>query len=166
MANMTPRGRYLKGLDLEQEGMTAAQIALELGFKSVSAWYSFKSYHTKKAADFVARAAGKPDEPKPNPIVEEVNKARQAKETAAMPGASSAHRHTEVWTDPVKIIFDKPKPKLQRVVQVSAQGESCSYKLIGDVISINRLGQHRASLSLTINEYMTMTEEVKELLKP
>ena len=105
-----------------------------------------------------------PDHPVPNALVEEVNRKRESYQ-----GFSEATRNLALATkaaasEPAQIIPEKPK--LKRTVQISAQGETLSYRLTDDVISINRLGQHRASLSVSISEYMTMVEEIKELLKP
>ena len=57
MSNMTGLGRYQKGLDLEKEGLTGAQIAAKLGYSNVQAWYDAKQYYGKKQAEFNARAA-------------------------------------------------------------------------------------------------------------
>ena len=154
MPNMTGLGKYRKGLDLEQEGLTAKEIAAQLGYKDVQTWYAAKSYYSKRNAAFAARAAGKPDEPKPNPIVEAVNQKREP---------SWAHDYN---AGTHMMATDRPKPRLQRTVQVSAQGEALNYRLVDNMICIRRPEQNSASLSITIHEFLTMIEEVKELLQP
>lgn len=162
MPNMTGLGKYQKGMELEEQGLAGKEVAAQLGYKDVQSWYAAKSYYAKRNANFAARAAGVPDTPKPNTLVEEINRKRES-----YLGFSEATRKlalaTKAEAAPENVI---DKPRLQRTVQVSAEGETLRYRLIGELISIYRSGQHRASLSITVTECLTMIEEVKELLRP
>lgn len=162
MPNMTGLGKYRKGMELEEQGLAGKEVAVQLGYKDVQSWYAAKSYYAKRNADFTARAAGAPDTPTPNALVEDVNRKRDN-----YLGFSEATRNLALATRAEAAPESAPeKPKIRRTIQVNAEGETLRYRLIGELISIYRSGQHRASLSITVNECLTMIEEVKELLRP
>ena len=85
MSNMTGLGRYQKGLELEKEGLTGAQIAAKLGYSNVQAWYDAKQYYGKKQEAFNARAAetGSKTLPKQEVVSGELGKATSSGADAA-----------------------------------------------------------------------------------
>lgn len=167
MSNMTGLGRYQKGLELEKEGLSGAQIAEKLGYNNVQAWYDAKQYYGKKQAAFNARAAETgsktaanlelepaiTETPEPTPKLQQ----KQQFAPAAIPAEKEAYVN-----DPV----DEPTtPKLKMEIQITAEGHALRYRLNNTQLIINRHNNRHNNLVLSIGEALAMLEEIKELLK-
>ena len=167
MSNMTGLGRYQKGLELEKEGLSGAQIATKLGYSNVQAWYDAKQYYGKKQAEFNARAAETASktatnlelEPAITETPEPTPKLQQKPQFA--PAAVLAEKEAYV-NDPV----DEPTtPKLKMEIQITAEGHALRYRLNNTQLIINRHNARHNNLVLSIEEVLTMLEELRELLK-
>ena len=166
MSNMTGLGKYQKGLELEKEGLTGAQIAAKLGYKNIQAWYDAKQYYGKKQAEFNARAAETSAKTAPKlemePVITETPEPtpklpqKQQFAPAAIP-AKEAYVN-----DPV----DEPTtPKLKMEIQITAEGKALRYRLNNTHLIINKHNARHNNLVLSISEVLTMLEELRELLK-
>ena len=167
MHNMTGPGRYQKGLELEKERLTGAQIAAKLGYKNIQAWYDAKQYYGKKQAEFNARAAETASktatnlelEPAITETPEPTPKLQQKQQFA--PAAIQTEKEAYV-NDPV----DEPTtPKLKMEIQITAEGKALRYRLNNTQLIINKHNARHNNLVLSIEEALAMLEEVKELLK-
>ena len=162
MSNMTGLGRYQKGLELEKEGLSGTQIAEKLGYNNVQAWYDAKQYYGKKQAEFNARAAETSAKTMPtkevDPVITETPKPTpklQQKQQFA-PAA--------VAVDTDKVVL-QGSPKLKMEIQITAEGKALRYRLNNTHLIINKHNARHNNLVLSIEEVLTMLEELKELLK-
>lgn len=81
---MTGLSKYKKGLELEAEGFSGAEIAEKLGYHNTQAWYDAKNYYSKKQAAFNARAKGEAAQ-MPEPLPREEKPELPAEEEAPRP---------------------------------------------------------------------------------
>ena len=168
MSNMTGLGKYQKGLELEKEGLSALQIATKLGYKDAQAWHAAKNYYGKKMEAFNARAAETSAKTLPKPEVEPViaktpeptPKLQQKQQFAP----AAVAKPTEYMNDPVDEPMHKA-PKLKMEIQITAEGKALRYRLNNTQLIINKHNARHNNLVLSIEEVLTMLEELKELLK-
>lgn len=144
MVNMTREGKYLKGLELEQEGLSAQQIADRLGYETVQAWYSAKHYYSKRNAAWAANGQTAP-EAREAPISEAAQEAAPAM-TADIKQAKPAHEHAAV--------------KMTIITETRAVGRDLRYRLKDGLLSIARKNQKDKPLTMTLEEFQQMVYEV------
>ena len=180
---MTGLGMYQKGLELEGEGKPAAQIAKQLGYSSTQAWYAAKSYYSKKTAAFNARAAGKAAEPGNetmpkveteqssavvlmNQAIESCAKNKHQAEVEQIADADKPLKQAPQFA-PKSIPGQTPEPHagLKMEIQITAEGKSLRYRLNNTQLLVNRHNARHNTLVLSIQEAMTMLEELKEMLR-
>lgn len=147
MVNMTREGKYLKGLELEQEGLSAQQIADRLGYETVQAWYSTKHYYSKRNAAWAAKAETV-QEAQEVPIVAAAQAAAPAVK-ADIKQAKPAHEHAAV---PMTI-----------TTETRAVGRDLRYRIKDGRLSIARKNQKDKPLNMTLEEFQQMVHEVASL---
>ena len=162
MSNMTGLGRYQKGLELEKDGLTGAQIAKKLGYNNVQAWYDAKYHYRNRTAAFNERAAETGSKTasyvETEPVITETPKPTpklQQKQQFA-PAA--------VAVDTDKVVL-QGSPKLKMEIQITAEGKALRYRLNNTHLIINKHNARHNNLVLSIEEVLTMLEELRELLK-
>ena len=165
MSNMTGLGRYQKGLELEKEGLTGAQIAAKLGYANAQGWYDAKYRYSDRTAAFNARAAETASKTasyvETDPVIAEVPKPTpklQQKQQFAPAAIPEAYVNPPV-DEPAHI-----PPKLKISIETRAQGEFMEYCLSAQTLFIEWKEKKRA-LILTREQALVMLEEIKELLK-
>ena len=166
MSNMTGLGRYQKGLELEKEGLSGAQIAEKLGYNNVQAWYDAKQYYGKKQEAFNARAAETASKtvtkPEANPVITETPEPTPKLQQKQQFAPAAIPAKEAYVNDPV----DEPAtPKLKMEIQITAEGHALRYRLNNTQLIINRHNNRHNNLVLSIGEALAMLEEIKELLK-
>ena len=161
MSNMTGLGRYQKGLELEKEGLSGAQIATRLGYKDAQAWYAAKAYYGKKMEAFNTRAAETSAKTAPKPeaepvITETPEPTPKLQQKPQLPPVAVAKEAAPA--EPVKA-------RLKIEIQITAEGKALRYRLNNTQLIINRHNNRHNNLVLSIEEVLSMLEELKELLK-
>ena len=166
MSNMTGLGRYQKGLELEKEGLSGAQIATKLGYSNVQAWYDAKQYYGKKQAEFNARAAETSAKTMPtkevDPVIAETPKPTPKLQQKQQFAPAAVTKPTEYVNDPAG---EPATPKLKMEIQITAEGKALRYRLNNTQLIINKHNARHNNLVLSIEEVLTMLEELRELLK-
>ena len=161
MSNMTGLGRYQKGLELEKEGLTGAQIAAKLGYANAQGWYDAKYRYSDRTAAFNARAAETSAKTAPKPeaepvITETPEPTPKLQQKPQLPPVAVAKEAAPA--EPVKA-------RLKIEIQITAEGKALRYRLNNTQLIINRHNNRHNNLVLSIEEVLSMLEELKELLK-
>lgn len=173
---MTGFEKYQRGLALEDEGLDGETIAQRLGYKDARTWWALKNYHKRKANVFNARAAGTPEDVKPDPILAETNCEKVSVPVRKPTPPPVFKKAPEVIPVAAEIADQliaatkaaaKPEPEvLLKVTKcLTARGRFMNYRLENGTLTITACNRNESFYVLGINELPHLIVELSEMLK-
>lgn len=165
MANMTREGKYKRGIELEQEGLSAQQIAERLGFENVQAWYSAKHYYSRRNASWAAKGEAEAEAREVQKAVD--TKVDQKPEPAAK-GTQADKQATEgtgADSKPIGPEHGQSALPMTITTEVRAVGRDLRYRISDGRLSISRKNHKDKPLILTPEEFRQMVREATTLME-
>lgn len=172
---MTGFEKYQRGLALEEAGMDGETIAQRLGYKDARAWWATKNFQKRKENALNARAAGTPEDVKPDPILAETNCEKVAipvrkispppvfpKTPEVVPVAAEIAEQLIAVTK-VQKAQEQPMLKISRCL--TAKGQFMEYRLEGKLLTMTAMNRNELFYAMDIKERPDLIAELTEMMK-